>query len=159
MDDPCSDWVAYKVYTPHSDIEKNFREYQILKNRRFRNEQENGRNIYRVLDTGNSSPCDIEKKPKVEDEENFTHKSFKFRDKTCRDRKKTDIVIKRKSFEPEYNAVFCDSNDVEPDIPEIEAVPKKRKETCKATCMEDTAINLTPTAEQKLNFVSHRPLV
>lgn len=156
MDHPNCDWVAYKVHTTHSELEKNFREYQIINNKSFKRKHENGNYIYEVIDTRKKLPKDIERKAKIQTEDNFTHKSFRCRDKTCKDGKKVHVITKRLPFdqEPECDVVYCDDNNIKNrvhDRLEIKATDNMVQEI-EFECH-------SPIAEQNLYFVSHRPLV
>lgn len=152
MDDIDCDWVVYKVQTTRSELEKNFKEYQLINNRGLERAQENGNNIYEV-DTRESLLRDIEKRPKIQ-AEGFTHK--------CRNRKKMHVVNKTLPFDQklECNVIYCEDSNVEDDVSDrlkikaIENMLEKRQEN-KATSIEEIEIKCHyPTAKHNPYFES-----
>lgn len=160
-----SDWVAYKIHISRSDLEENFREDQIIENGHLKRQQENLKNIYRVLDTRKSLLRDKESiVPKIQAEENFIQKLLTFGDKTSRDRKNTHSIIKRRSFEQDSDSktVFRNDNNVNKngvhDKLEDKAI-EKTQENKESSIDEDKIKCSCQTLEQLIHCVSHRPLV
>lgn len=164
MDNPNSDWVVYKAHTNRSDLEKNFKEYQMTNNTQLKREQENVKNICRVLDTQKRSLRHFERESQIQTEGNFTHKLC--RNKTCKNRKKTCLPMKYVIFdqEPECGLLFSDDYNAEnvDDRLEDKAVEDTHKKRLEKTgaFIEKVEIKCpSSTSEQKLCFVSQRPLV